>query len=358
MTAKQEKSEAASNVPHPAVLSEEVLYKRRLHEYCQKLGLLLPVYETVNKGGPHLPQFTTTVTVDGSKYLSPNFFRKRKAAENDAAKIAYTALPEKIKSEAIPIVYEDTIFCKSTLREFGMKKKLGNPTYTTTQLPEAFPVFSSTVNFNGVSYSGDVARTKKEAEQLAARAALISIINTKEAECINNIIRSKSKLYSILNLAKKSIPNENDSSKAKEVENCVTINNNNNNTDNNNNDNIDNNIDDADDDNRKNSKISEVPGQPLGQPTNLPASYPERVEYRNPNPKPDPSLLMSNEALASTGIVFVPPVADPALIPGTSENKKRSRKQRNKENKRKRLANQAPLNVAPLNQVPPCSVSQ
>lgn len=53
---------------------------------------------------------------------------------------------------------------------------LGKPTYQTIQSVAVLPVFKSTVVFNGIHYMGETGKNKKEAEQLAARAAVISIL--------------------------------------------------------------------------------------------------------------------------------------------------------------------------------------
>lgn len=76
-----------------------------------------------------------------------------------------------------PIV-QDTVFCKSILNEYATKMNLEKPTYTTrsTIQPKGLlPVFISSLVFNGVNYTGEVGRNKKEAEQLAARAVILSI---------------------------------------------------------------------------------------------------------------------------------------------------------------------------------------
>jgi len=49
------------------------------------------------------------------------------------------------------------------------------PNYRTIQPQGAVPVFVSSLAFNGVTYTGDVGKSKKEAEQLAARAAIQSL---------------------------------------------------------------------------------------------------------------------------------------------------------------------------------------
>lgn len=50
------------------------------------------------------------------------------------------------------------------------------PTYTTIQPEGLLSVFLSNVAFNGATYTGEVGKSKRDAEQLAARAAILSII--------------------------------------------------------------------------------------------------------------------------------------------------------------------------------------
>ena len=48
------------------------------------------------------------------------------------------------------------------------------PIYNTIQTEGLPPVFISSLVFNGVCYNGEPGRNKKEAEQLAARAVILS----------------------------------------------------------------------------------------------------------------------------------------------------------------------------------------
>ena len=68
------------------------------------------------------------------------------------------------------------MFCKSILNEFATKINMGMPTYNTIKPEGLLPVFVSSLVFNGVSYTGSAGRNKKEAEQLAARAVILSHI--------------------------------------------------------------------------------------------------------------------------------------------------------------------------------------
>lgn len=130
------------------------------------------------------------------------------------------------------------------------------------------------------------------------------------------IIRSKYKLYSALNMNKNSFINQDGtmsvgvqsgpsipSSKGKEVEVVPSTN---------------------------NMPSAAISAPSLGQPTNLPASYPPVCEYRNPNP------VASYEAVTPP-IVFVPPVSDPAQLFGSTPSKKRNRKNKKRAQKKMRV---------------------
>ncbi|XP_040864673.1 double-stranded RNA-binding protein 4 isoform X2 [Glycine max] len=72
------------------------------------------------------------------------------------------------------------------------------PTYDTVQeqLGGVLRVFKTSLVFNGTSYTGDPARTKKEAEQSAAKAAILSIMgDSTSGTTLIEIIKSKSTFY-------------------------------------------------------------------------------------------------------------------------------------------------------------------
>ncbi|XP_037496242.1 double-stranded RNA-binding protein 4 isoform X2 [Jatropha curcas] len=177
----------------------QLMHKNRLQEYTQKSSLQLPIYQTVNEGHQHAPRFRSTVIVDGEQYTSPNTFAHRKGAEQDAARVAMECILKKTKDEGCPLIYEDKVFCKSILYEYAVKMQIEKPMYNTFQPQGLFPIFGSTLVFNGVTYTGDTGRTKKEAEQLAARSAILSLMgNPVSSAIISEIIKSKSKLYASL----------------------------------------------------------------------------------------------------------------------------------------------------------------
>ncbi|KAK9951094.1 hypothetical protein M0R45_006554 [Rubus argutus] len=157
---------------------DQLVYKSRLVEYTQRSRIELPVYCTVNEGLPHIPKFRSSVLVNGTTYNSPNTFSLRKAAEQDAAKIAMADIEQKI-NEAVTrcLIYEDRVFCKAVLNEYAVKRSIERPSYNTVKPEGLIPIFRSTLVFNGVAYTGDTGSNKKEAEQLVAHAAILSLMD-------------------------------------------------------------------------------------------------------------------------------------------------------------------------------------
>ncbi|KAL6006887.1 hypothetical protein ACLOJK_032383 [Asimina triloba] len=190
-----------------AGVPEQFLYKNRLQEYAQSLGIPLPIYRTVNEGVQHAPRFRSTVAVDGATYMSVFTFSHRKAAEQDVAKLALEHVSKRLVERV------DPVFCKSILHEFAAKMKLEKPTYTTTQIESTeppLPAFVSSLKFDGKNYTGTEGRSKKEAEQMAARAVILSLLGNAEWKAIlSQIINSKMKMYAASQKANKPDPRQN-----------------------------------------------------------------------------------------------------------------------------------------------------
>ncbi|KAJ6796496.1 double-stranded RNA-binding protein 1-like [Iris pallida] len=185
---------APSNASGPADL---FVHKNRLQEFTQRATLPLPMYQTINEGYPHAPQFRSTVVVDGHTFTSSRTFIQKKAAEQDVARIALEGISTVIKHQGVPQIQEDPTFCKSILYEYAVKMNFEKPTYTTYQEEGGpLPIFVSSSIFNGETFTGTPAKNKKEAEQMAARVVIESVLansNTRTLMC--EIIKSKGKLY-------------------------------------------------------------------------------------------------------------------------------------------------------------------
>lgn len=179
-----------------AVLNLEHTNKNKLQEFSQRAMLSLPVYQTVNEGTQHLPQFRSSVDVDGTRFVSPCVFTRRKQAEQYVSKFALESILTKIREEGVPLINNDIGFCKSILHEYATKMKLELPKYTTSRSEGSLPVFISTVVFNGNTYSGDAGRNKRDAEQLGARVVIQWILGQPDTIAgMAEIIKSKAKLF-------------------------------------------------------------------------------------------------------------------------------------------------------------------
>lgn len=165
--------------PSSAGVSNCYVFKSRLQEYAQKVGIPTPVYQTVKEGPSHEPVFRSTVIVNDVNYESlPGFF-SRKVAEQSAAEVALIELHKSgITTENIPLLHE-TGLCKNLLQEYAQKMNYAIPSYRCSKQEGEHP-FICTVEIGGIQYIGAAAKTKKEAEIKAARTALIAVKDDDE----------------------------------------------------------------------------------------------------------------------------------------------------------------------------------
>nr|GMC68035.1 double-stranded RNA-binding protein 4-like [Ipomoea batatas] len=240
----KEKKLAFYNTPQQAVN-----YKLILQLHTSKSHISNPTYEVSNEGPAHARRYRATVLVCEKHYTSHTTFARRKAAENDAAKIAWDDIATKtddeeklpdieeaVKSkhytshttfacrkaaendaakiarddiatktddeEKLPDIEEYAFFCKCILFDFAAKMHFDNPTFDTTPtcIPDALvPTFKSVVTFNGKSYTGEPGQSKKEAERLAARAAILSLLESELKNDLSKVIKSTPNPFAKLN---------------------------------------------------------------------------------------------------------------------------------------------------------------
>ncbi|GAB2238153.1 hypothetical protein Droror1_Dr00016055 [Drosera rotundifolia] len=193
---KQEQQQICLGIPEP------LPPKSQLTAYIGRAHLQPPVYHTINDDlAAPPPKFKCTVLVDSVAYKSPNTFSTMKEAEQDAAKYALEGIAMKLKEEGRCFVSEDKFFCKSILYEFAMKMNMKLPVYTTKMSEGSIPSFTASLVFNDHEYTGEVGRNKKEAEQLAARATILSILDGSEM-ALSEVIKSKAKLQVLMQKSK------------------------------------------------------------------------------------------------------------------------------------------------------------
>lgn len=299
------------------------MYKNRLQEFTQRSSIALPVYQTTIEGTLQAPRFRSTVLVDGTSYTSANTFSNRKTAEQDVAKYALECISKKLKDDGCPCIREDTIFCKSILHEFAVKMDLDIPTYTSIQPEGLLPIFVSSLVFNGATYRGDIGRTKKEAEQLAARAAILSLLeDSRYRTFLSEIIKSKAKLYVALNKVKDSSISHLGTTSA-----------------------------------GSNTLIQNNEAETAAVGKDVPATG--SIEQISGTVQPYHEFKLPKSEVTETTplpIAFVPPMAEHDSVVGESSSRKRRRKKK----KAKLDANTrlAAATSVPLNQTPPCSVAQ
>ncbi|KAK3205518.1 hypothetical protein Dsin_019564 [Dipteronia sinensis] len=146
-------------------------YKSQLQNYARWKKINSPTYTSTREGPAHAPCFKATVTVDGSTFARPDFFKSRKEAEHAAAIVALMSLPFDAFQE------DECGFYKSLLQELTQREDLSKPVYKTIKSGEPhMPTFSSTVEVEGELFYGKTGRTKKEAEIKAAKVAYTCLI--------------------------------------------------------------------------------------------------------------------------------------------------------------------------------------
>lgn len=149
------------------------MYKNRLQELAQRSCFNLPAYSCIREGPDHAPRFKATVNFNGEAFESPTFCSTLRQAEHAAAEVALKTLAKRGPSKALAArVLDETGVYKNLLQETAHRAGLNLPVYTTIRLgPGHVPTFSCTVEIAGMHFSGDPARTKKQAQKNAAISA-------------------------------------------------------------------------------------------------------------------------------------------------------------------------------------------
>ncbi|KAJ4824488.1 hypothetical protein Tsubulata_033138 [Turnera subulata] len=149
------------------------MYKNQLQELAQRSCFNLPAYSCIREGPDHAPRFKATVNFNGETFESPTFCSTLRQAEHAAAEIALNTLASRGPSRVLAArVLDETGVYKNLLQETAHRAGLKLPVYTTVRSgPGHVPVFSCTVEIAGMTFTGETARTKKQAQKNAAMAA-------------------------------------------------------------------------------------------------------------------------------------------------------------------------------------------
>lgn len=149
------------------------MYKNQLQELAQRSSYNLPSYSCIREGPDHAPRFKSTVNFNGETFESPGFFSTLRQAEHAAAEVALNSLSKRGPSKELACkILDETGVCKNLLQETAQRAGVCLPTYTTVRSgPGHLPVFTCTVEVAGMQFSGEPAKTKKQAEKNAAMVA-------------------------------------------------------------------------------------------------------------------------------------------------------------------------------------------
>ncbi|KAK4417929.1 Double-stranded RNA-binding protein 3 [Sesamum alatum] len=153
------------------------MYKNQLQELAQRSCFNLPSYACIRQGPDHAPRFKASVNFNGEIFESPTYSTTLRQAEHAAAEVALNSLSARGPSRSLTArVLDETGVYKNLLQETAHRAGLKLPVYTTIRSgPGHAPVFTSTVELAGMNFTGESAKTKKQAEKNAAIAAWSSL---------------------------------------------------------------------------------------------------------------------------------------------------------------------------------------
>ncbi|CAN7137143.1 unnamed protein product [Brassica rapa subsp. narinosa] len=153
------------------------MYKNQLQELAQRSCFGLPSYTCLREGPDHAPRFKATVNFNGEIFESPQYCSTLRQAEHSAAEVALGALSNRGPSHSLAArILDETGVYKNLLQEIAQRVGAPLPRYTTFRSGLGHqPVFTGTVELAGITFTGDPAKNKKQAEKNAAMAAWSSL---------------------------------------------------------------------------------------------------------------------------------------------------------------------------------------
>lgn len=153
------------------------MYKNQLQELAQRSCFNLPSYTCIREGPDHAPRFKATVNFNGEIFESPQYCSTLRQAEHSAAEVALNSLSNRGPSHSLAArILDETGVYKNLLQEIAQRVGAPLPQYTTYRSGLGhLPVFTGTVELAGITFTGEPAKNKKQAEKNAAMAAWSSL---------------------------------------------------------------------------------------------------------------------------------------------------------------------------------------
>ncbi|XWS32603.1 hypothetical protein CRYUN_Cryun22dG0004000 [Craigia yunnanensis] len=164
------------------------MFKNQLQELAQRSCFNLPSYACIREGPDHEPRFKASVNFNGEIFESPSYCPTLRQAEHSAAEVALNILSARGPSRSLTArVLDETGIYKNLLQETAHRAGLNLPVYTTVRSgPGHVPVFTCTVELAGMNFTGEPAKTKKQAEKNAAIAAWSALKRMPNLDSLTN----------------------------------------------------------------------------------------------------------------------------------------------------------------------------
>ncbi|XVF05684.1 hypothetical protein REPUB_Repub05bG0193700 [Reevesia pubescens] len=153
------------------------MYKNQLQELAQRSCFNLPSYTCIREGPDHAPRFKATVNFNGETFESPHYCSTLRQAEHSAAEVALQSLSNRGPSHSLAArILDETGVYKNLLQEIAQRVGAPLPQYMTFRSGLGhLPVFTGIVELAGITFTGEPAKNKKQAEKNAAMAAWTSL---------------------------------------------------------------------------------------------------------------------------------------------------------------------------------------
>ncbi|KAL5793447.1 hypothetical protein ACOSP7_002041 [Xanthoceras sorbifolium] len=164
------------------------MFKNQLQELAQRSCFNLPSYACIREGPDHAPRFKASVNFNGEIFESPSYCTTLRHAEHAAAEVALNVLSTRGPSRSLTArVLDETGIYKNLLQETAHRAGLNLPVYTTVRSgPGHVPTFTCTVELAGMNFTGEPAKTKKQAEKNAAIAAWSALKRMPNLDSLTN----------------------------------------------------------------------------------------------------------------------------------------------------------------------------
>ncbi|KAL9241243.1 hypothetical protein vseg_015374 [Gypsophila vaccaria] len=153
------------------------MYKNQLQELAQRSCFNLPSYTCLREGPDHAPRFKAVVNFNGERFESPQYCSTLRQAEHSAAEVALASISSRGPSHSLAArILDETGVYKNLLQEISQRVGAPLPNYLTFRSGVGHhPVFTGKVELAGITFIGEPAKTKKQAEKNAALAAWQSL---------------------------------------------------------------------------------------------------------------------------------------------------------------------------------------